>query len=266
MIDVISHKHWGAGGRAMNKQRILSAMAFSCVLAAIGCGDSPAGASEGTGGMTGTGVNGTGGGFVDDTLPPGSVGTEELEDEAVTNAKLAPNAVGTLQIEDGAVTASKLSADAVDPRMFVSSATALVNSFAGLPLPQSTDAVLLSLDPSGSDPPQDGQRISSGLIEIQFEGRLMAMVSMRLTPTGAPTTAQCRLYRRLDGQEAISAMTNHIPRLPIPAEGVATSLVGVSSVAPGTYDVSLRCGAGFSGGAPLATLNEAQLIVWALAN
>ncbi len=42
------------------------------------------------------------------TLPHNSVGTKQLKNQAVTNAKLANNAVGTAKIKNGAVTASKL--------------------------------------------------------------------------------------------------------------------------------------------------------------
>jgi hypothetical protein len=191
-----------------------------------------------------------------DDLGPGAVGTSELQDEAVNNTKLAPNAVSTPEIEDGAVTASKLSPDAVNARMFVASGAAQIRT--KVPIPPSSAIVVLSLDPSGAS-------ASTGLIEIPFDGRLMATVSMRLTPTSSPATAQCRLFRRLESAVAVSAMTNYIPRIPVPSGGVATSLVGFSSVTAGTYDVALRCSAGFSGVNPQVTLEEAQLIVWALA-
>ncbi len=42
------------------------------------------------------------------TLPKGSVGTKQLKNKAVTNAKLGPNSVGTGKIRNGAVTASKI--------------------------------------------------------------------------------------------------------------------------------------------------------------
>jgi len=47
-------------------------------------------------------------------LAPGSVGTVELADDAVTNIKMADDSVDTLELVDGAVTTAKLAADAVD--------------------------------------------------------------------------------------------------------------------------------------------------------
>jgi hypothetical protein len=44
------------------------------------------------------------------TLPKGSVGTAQLKNRAVTNAKLDKNSVGTGKIRGGAVTASRLAA------------------------------------------------------------------------------------------------------------------------------------------------------------
>ena len=44
------------------------------------------------------------------SLPNGSVGTKQLKNKAVTNAKLASNSVGTANIQNGAVTASKCGA------------------------------------------------------------------------------------------------------------------------------------------------------------
>jgi len=53
--------------------------------------------------------------FIDSTqLLAGSVGTDELADNSVTNLKMADNAVDTAEIADGAVTNPKLGADAVD--------------------------------------------------------------------------------------------------------------------------------------------------------
>jgi hypothetical protein len=40
------------------------------------------------------------------TLPNGSVGTKQLKNKAVTNAKLGPQSVGTAKIKNGAVTAA----------------------------------------------------------------------------------------------------------------------------------------------------------------
>jgi hypothetical protein len=42
------------------------------------------------------------------TLPNGSVGTPQLKNKAVTNAKLAPLSVGTAKIRNGAVTATQI--------------------------------------------------------------------------------------------------------------------------------------------------------------
>jgi hypothetical protein len=42
------------------------------------------------------------------TIPKGSVGTNQLKNKAVTNAKLGPGTVGTAKIKNGAVTASKI--------------------------------------------------------------------------------------------------------------------------------------------------------------
>lgn len=42
------------------------------------------------------------------SLPNGSVGTPQLKNKAVTNAKLGPGSVGTFKIKDGAVTAPKI--------------------------------------------------------------------------------------------------------------------------------------------------------------
>jgi hypothetical protein len=42
------------------------------------------------------------------TLPKNSVGTRQIKNKAITNAKLGPNSVGTAKIKDGAVTASKI--------------------------------------------------------------------------------------------------------------------------------------------------------------
>jgi hypothetical protein len=42
------------------------------------------------------------------SLPNGSVGTPQLKDKAVTNAKLGPLSVGTAKLRDGSVTGSKM--------------------------------------------------------------------------------------------------------------------------------------------------------------
>ena len=49
-----------------------------------------------------------GGAYAAFKLPNNSVGTKQLKNKAVTNAKLAPNSVGTANIKNGAVTASKI--------------------------------------------------------------------------------------------------------------------------------------------------------------
>ena len=159
------------------------------------------------------------------------------------------------------------------------SAFADVDSFNGIPLPQSSDNVMLSLDPAAQPNPQDGDSFSeSGLVEVTAPSRLMASVSMLLEPTGGAVKARCRFFSRREGNVAISPMTRYIPDIPVPADpagglnpvdGVVASLVGhtFSAVDPGRYEVLLQCGAGFGGTSapPLAVLKEAQMIVWAVA-
>lgn len=49
-----------------------------------------------------------------DALAPGSVGTTQLEDNSVTNAKMADNAINTAELVDGSVTNAKMAANSVD--------------------------------------------------------------------------------------------------------------------------------------------------------
>lgn len=57
-----------------------------------------------------------------DALAPGSVGTTQLEDNSVTNAKMADNAINTAELVDGSVTNAKMANNSVDTAELVDGA------------------------------------------------------------------------------------------------------------------------------------------------
>lgn len=105
------------------------------------------------------------------SVPKGSVGTKQLKNKAVTNAKLGPLSVGNAKIRDGAVTASKINptgltvpnatnantaTNASNANNAVTAAAA--NGLSGLQIAAAPDVTLAGLPgPGGGVAPGPGQ-------------------------------------------------------------------------------------------------------------
>ncbi len=104
------------------------------------------------------------------SAPNNSVGTKQLKNRAVTNAKLGPNSVGTAKIRDGAVTASKINTSGLTVPNATNATTAAnatnatnsttagtANGVAGIQIVAGPDMSLAGLPgPSGTGPVPSG--------------------------------------------------------------------------------------------------------------
>jgi hypothetical protein len=90
-------------------------------------------------------------------VPNGAVGTRQIKNRAVNNAKLGPNSVGTAKIKNGAVTASKINTTGLTVPNATNAATAATaNGLAGIQIVAAPNMTLLGLPGPGTGPTPSG--------------------------------------------------------------------------------------------------------------
>lgn len=107
-----------------------------------------------------------------------TVGTSDIDNLAVTTAKLADSSVTTVKINDGSVTLSKIASNAVDETKIVSSATDGFSILGGSGQKLSAQASVSGYLPSGFR--VAGQAISAGVFACRFGDASLSETASRV--------------------------------------------------------------------------------------
>jgi hypothetical protein len=133
------------------------------------------------------------------SLPNGSVGTAQLQNKAVTNAKLGPLSVGTAKIRDGSVTALKMNTSGLTvPGALNANTATTANGLTGIQIVQgpgttvgpNTQAASTATCPKGMVA-IGGNQVNQGFTSVSLNEVIIsgAAVTVFLNNTGAASVA-----------------------------------------------------------------------------
>lgn len=186
-----------------------------------------------------------GGAYAAFKLPNNSVGTKQLKNKAVTNAKLAPNSVGTANIKNGAVTASKINTG-------------------GLTVPSDQTASNFAQGSPNQGITATAATIGSP-IQITTTGtkRVIASAAVHAV-NGVPGTGVYLVcHIKIDGNAGVNDTAYASPAGGFTIVDASVSPLASAVVGAGTHTVTLLCSAA-GGGAPQATVVDDALATWAV--
>jgi hypothetical protein len=179
------------------------------------------------------------------SLPNGSVGTKQLKNKAVTNAKLAPNSVGTANIKNGAVTASKINTS-------------------GLTVPNDQTASNFTQGSPNQTITATTATIGSP-IQITTKGskRVIASAAVHAVNGVAGTGVYLVCRITIDGNSGVNDTAYASPAGGFTIVDASVSPLASAVVGAGTHTVTLLCSAA-GGGAPQARVVDDALATWAV--
>jgi hypothetical protein len=180
------------------------------------------------------------------SLPKGSVGTKQLKNKAVTNAKLARNSVGTANIKNGGVTASKINTS-------------------GLTVPNDQTASSFMQGSPNQTITATAATIGSP-IQITTRGskRVIASAAVHAVNGVSGTGVYLVCHITIDGNSGVNDTDYASPAGGFTIVDASVSPLASAVVGAGTHTVTLLCSAA-GGGAPQARVVDDALAAWAVA-
>ena len=199
------------------------------------------------------------------SLPNGSVGTKQLKNKAVTNAKLASNSVGTAKIQNGAVTNAKLASNSVGTANIQNGAvTASKINTSGLTVPN--DQTASNFTQGSPNQPITATAATIGSpIQITTTGtkRVIASAAVHAVNGVAGTGVYLVCRITIDGNSGVNDTAYASPAGGFTIVDASVSPLASAVVGAGTHTVTLLCSA-VGGGAPQATVVDDALASWAV--
>jgi hypothetical protein len=179
------------------------------------------------------------------SLPKGSVGTKQLKNKAVTNAKLASNSVGKADIKNGGVTASKINTN-------------------GLTVPNDQTASNFAQGSPNQTITATAATIGSP-IQIKTRGskRVIASATLHAVNGVAGTGVYLVCHITIDGNSGVNDTDYASPAGGFNIVDASVSPLASAVVGAGTHTVTLLCSAA-GGGAPQARVVDDALATWAV--
>ena len=178
------------------------------------------------------------------SLPTGSVGTKQLKNKAVTNAKLAPNSVGTANLKNGGVIASKINTS-------------------GLTVPN--DQTASNFTQGSPNQTITATAATIGSIQITTTGskRVIASAAVHAVNGVAGTGVYLVCHITIDGNSGVNDTDYASPAGGFTIVDASVSPLASAVVGAGTHTVTLLCSA-VGGGAPQARVVDDALATWAV--